>query len=261
MNVRTKIKGDSRIDERSRAATTMTDDNNGLRLTTKRIRSKGSHRSVDLNKQLKSSFKLSVVNAKKRQNKQKKSEETLKLALSILERCETALKPLDYDGLKASIAELDASYKSVITNPLFANLDAAHAVDAMHVVDAERANNDEEGETKAIVAASSKRRQARVAVKKTLGKSQSSFKKKLDRLTETIRIVESSKKVVDALRKQVAKDNEKTMNFKKQLCVEMKANFDPLFGGAIGYEHCSRTDPYGDNLSKSVWDSKTSKPS
>jgi hypothetical protein len=225
------------------------DRNGGLQLTTKKIRSKNSHRNADLYKQLKNSFRHSVVNAKRRKTKQNKNEKILELALEILKKCENALEPVDYDELKRSISELDASYKSIATNPLFAN--------AKDDNDEEIENVNEEKKSESNV----KRRTARTAVKKTLSKSQASFKKKLDRLTETIRIVESNKKIIESLRKQIIKNEQNTMHFKKQLCVEMKANFDPLFGGAIGYENCSRTDPYGDNLSKSVWDSKTSKPS
>lgn len=237
------------------------DINNGLRLTTQRIRSKGSSkRTVDLKKQLTNSFKLSVVNAKKRTNKQKKSEKTLNLALSILEKCEVVLKPLDYDDLKTSIYDLEKTYQNVITNSLYVGIE--------HEEEEEEEKDDyitpisnkvvQKGKKKQDPL---KRKTARATAKKTLSKSQASFKKKLDRLTETIRIVESSKKMIDSLRNRIAKNEERTMAFKKHLCVELKANFDPLFGGAIGYENCARTDPYGDNLSKSVWDSKTSKPS
>jgi hypothetical protein len=251
----------------------------GLRLTTKNIRSKGSsHKNTDLKKQLKTAFKLSVTNAKRRQNKQKKSEKVLKLAMGILERCKTVLKPLNVDDLKIAIADLDASYRSVLTDPILSGIEIECEGDGNSID-----NNDNEEEriregtrekepTRSTSAYTSdinarktlsnfKTRTVRTAVRKTLSKSQASFKKKLDRLTETIRTVEATKKIIESLRKQIVKNEEKNVNFKKQMCIDFKANFCPLFGGAIGDEGRARTDPYGDNLSKSVWDSKTSKPS
>ena len=234
----------------------MSSGNQGLRLTTNRIRSKGNtRRTIDLNKQLKSAFKLSVVNAKRREEKQKKNEKTLKLAASILEKCEAVLRPVDYEGLISSIAELDRSYKAIAKNTALFSTEEEEGEGEKEK--GESKGTDEDVQTKRRE--SSKRREARSSAKKTLSKSQASFKKKLDRFTETIRTIESMKKLMNALKKRSFENERKTKEFKKQLCIDMKSTFDPLFLGSVGYENGPRTDPYGDNLSKSQWDSKTSK--
>lgn len=244
----------------------------GLRLTTNRIRSKGnSRKTLDLNKQLKGAFKMSVSNAKKRDDKRKESEKTLHLAMNILEKCELALSPVDYEGLVSSINELDRSYKELSKNLSRISNEEKEEKDEEKEEEKDRKISTEtKNKIFLSLSSSSSRcivsrppepiiRETKDSMRKTLIKCQTAFKKKLDRLTDTIRIMESTKGLINSLKKRALENERKTKEFKKQLCIDMKATFDPLFLGSIGYENGIRTDPYGDNLEKSLWDSKTSK--
>lgn len=94
---------------------------------------------------------------------------------------------------------------------------------------------------------------------KLIIKQQNAFKKKMDRLTESIKTMESSDKLLKLMKQRMMHDEIVFTDLKKNLFVEMKNNFHPLFLGSIGYVDGKRTDSYGDNLYKSVWDSKSSK--
>lgn len=222
----------------------------GLRLTTSNIRSTKSNtrRKVDLGNKLKTNArKMSIVKVQKNNSKRHETSKTLNAVMQILDRCKEALEPVNYEDLMASIQTMNEFYhktESVITTQ----------TDWLryHNATANRDTPIQQKQVDAVLALLDERMT-------NIRKSQASFKRKLERLTDSIKIIESSRKLVEGNQQLVQNSEQSLIKFKKHLCIEMKSNFDPLFTGSIGYEGGKRTDPYSDNLQKSVWDSKTSK--
>lgn len=219
--------------------------NEGLQLTTTKIRSQNLKKGQSSNKQLGNSFKLSINNAKRRREKEQTKKKTIDLALDIWKKCQQIFENVNYEELKANIEELDSKYQEISKLLNYMNEKMSKKND----------DQDEKKDKQKDMLYRS------LETMKNLSKAQTSLRNRLNRISDSVKLIEEGMKMTKRLNENFSKDDSKAMSFRKQLCIDYKAHFDPLFGGSIGYENGKRTDPFGDNLSRSVWDSKSTKTS
>lgn len=209
--------------------------------------------------------KLSIEKAKATRERAQKKEKLLDQVSNILARCEVSLETLDQKEIKHGMEELQKSFEQINSNFFVSNAKIAEKKSRYLHSDAEKSKETKDTSWEEKI----KKLQKVQALKDELWeekmsqirKAQAAFKRKLDKLTTTIKTVGLLKEAVSSLKEDSINRDYKTSAFRKRFCIAMKYNFDPLFNGSIGTEGSSnRTESMNNNLSKTVWDSKTSKP-
>jgi hypothetical protein len=253
----------------------------GLQLTTANIRvranGKGRQNGLEgknsLEKRLTKQFKTSAVNAKKRRDKSKSRTETAKriaAAVAVLEGIAPFASEESEAGITNAVEEFTRTCArfSKTVEALLSNSrmeEEKEGEEEKKEKDDDANVNDEKrirtpsryGERRSSSSESASLRNEIEHLKKR----QLEIKKKLEAVPKVCKAVRGLTKATNDVIAKVASDAKKTLEFKRTLCLDLKGNYDPLYGGSIGYEDGKRTDPYGDNLSTTVWDSRTSKPS